>query len=156
MPARIAATSRTPCSPSTRTGPGQAHPDHTAAGRAALDAYMPSKMELYHPEHLVNGVKVADVKRFFFFGGSERKGEIVIDIAPTWEIKGAATKCHASQFGRGRGFEMAGRVEPRDRALSVSWSMPIFQHDHGVVGDERRKTSGTHPSSAVALSSCAA
>ena len=31
---------------------GQAHPDHTAAGRAAVDAYMPSKMELYHPEQL--------------------------------------------------------------------------------------------------------
>ena len=51
---------------------GQAHPDHTAAGRAAVDAYMPSKMELYHPEQLVDGVKVADVKRFFFFGGSDR------------------------------------------------------------------------------------
>jgi LmbE family N-acetylglucosaminyl deacetylase len=80
---------------------GQAHPDHTAAGRAALDAYMPSKMELYHPEQLVDGVKVADVKRFFFFGGSDRKGEIVIDIAPAWVLKGSATKRHASQFGQG-------------------------------------------------------
>jgi len=51
---------------------GQAHPDHTAAGRAAVEAYMPSKMELYHPEQLEDGVKVADVKRFFFFGGSNR------------------------------------------------------------------------------------
>ena len=60
---------------------GQAHPDHIAAGRAAVDAYMPSKMELYHPEQLVDGVKVADVKRFFFFGGSNRAGEITIDIS---------------------------------------------------------------------------
>ena len=80
---------------------GQANPDHTAAGRAALDAYMPSKMELYHLEQLVDGVKVADVKRFFFFGGSDRKGEIVIDIAPAWELKGRATKRHTSQFGQG-------------------------------------------------------
>jgi LmbE family N-acetylglucosaminyl deacetylase len=80
---------------------GQAHPDHTAAGRAALDAYMPSKMELYHPEQLVEGVKVADIKRVFFLGGSSRDGEIVIDIAPVWELKGAATKCHRSQFGQG-------------------------------------------------------
>lgn len=79
---------------------GQAHPDHTAAGRAAVDAYMPSKMELYHPEQLVDGVKVADVKRFFFFGGSNREGEITIDISTVWEKKLAATRCHASQFGQ--------------------------------------------------------
>jgi LmbE family N-acetylglucosaminyl deacetylase len=79
--------------------PGQAHPDHTAAGRAAVDAYIPSRMELYHPEQLGNGAKVADVKRFFFFGGSNREGEITVDIAPVWEKKLAATRCHVSQFG---------------------------------------------------------
>ena len=84
---------------------GQAHPDHIAAGRAAVDAYMPSKMELYHPEQLVAGVKlagdrVADVKRFFFFGGSNRAGEITIDISSAWDRKIAATRCHLSQFGQ--------------------------------------------------------
>jgi LmbE family N-acetylglucosaminyl deacetylase len=79
---------------------GQAHPDHAAAGRAAVDAYMPSKMELYRPEQLVNGVRVADVKRFFFFGGSNREGEITVDISQTWGLKLAATRCHVSQFGQ--------------------------------------------------------
>jgi LmbE family N-acetylglucosaminyl deacetylase len=79
---------------------GQAHPDHTAAGRAAVDAYMPSKMELYHPEQLAAGVKVADVKRFFFFGGSNREGEITVDISAAWERKLAAARCHVSQFGQ--------------------------------------------------------
>ncbi len=79
---------------------GQAHPDHTAAGRAAVDAYMPSKMELYHPEQLVDGGKVADVKRFFFFGGSNREGEITVDISAAWPQKLAATRCHVSQFGQ--------------------------------------------------------
>jgi LmbE family N-acetylglucosaminyl deacetylase len=79
---------------------GQAHPDHLAAGRAAVDAYMPSKMELYHPEQLGHGVKVADVKRFFFFGGSNREGEITIDISSAWDRKIAATRCHRSQFGQ--------------------------------------------------------
>jgi LmbE family N-acetylglucosaminyl deacetylase len=79
---------------------GQAHPDHTAAGRAAVDAYMPSKMELYQPEQLAAGVRVADVKRFFFFGGSNREGEITVDISPAWEAKVAATRCHISQFGQ--------------------------------------------------------
>jgi LmbE family N-acetylglucosaminyl deacetylase len=80
--------------------PGQAHPDHTAAGRAAVDAYMPSKMELYHPEQLVDGIQVADVKRFFFFGGSNREGEITVDISSVWDQKVAATRCHVSQFGQ--------------------------------------------------------
>lgn len=79
---------------------GQAHPDHTAAGRAAVDAYMPSKMELYHSEQLVDGVKVADVKRFFFFGGSNREGEITVNISAAWAKKLAATRCHVSQFGQ--------------------------------------------------------
>lgn len=79
---------------------GQAHPDHTAAGRSAVDAYMPSKMELYHPEQLADGVKVADVKRFFFFGGSNREGEITVDISAAWPKKLAATRCHVSQFGQ--------------------------------------------------------
>jgi hypothetical protein len=57
-------------------------------------------MELYHPEQLVEGVKVADVKRFFFFGGSNRADEITIDISAAWERKLAATRCHASQFGQ--------------------------------------------------------
>ncbi len=79
---------------------GQAHPDHTAAGRAAVDAYMPSKMELYHPEQLTDEVKVADVKRFFFFGGSERANAITVDITGAWERKVKATRCHVSQFGQ--------------------------------------------------------
>jgi LmbE family N-acetylglucosaminyl deacetylase len=57
-------------------------------------------MELYHPEQLVDGVKVADVKRFFFFGGSNREGEITIDISSAWDRKIAATRCHLSQFGQ--------------------------------------------------------
>jgi LmbE family N-acetylglucosaminyl deacetylase len=78
---------------------GQAHPDHTASGRAAVDAYMPSKMELYHPEQLVDGVTVADVKRIYFFGGSDRAGQITIDISSTWDTKIEATRRHVSQFG---------------------------------------------------------
>src|SRR5438874_4791594 len=31
---------------------GQIHADHRAAGRAAVDALMPSRMEFYHPEQL--------------------------------------------------------------------------------------------------------
>ena len=103
---------------------GQAHPDHIAAGRAAVDAYMPSKMELYHPEQLVDGVKVADVKRFFFFGGSNRAGEITIDISAAWEKKLAATRCHVSQFGqKEEALEWLARGTTR-RGSAAGWSTP--------------------------------
>ena len=51
-------------------------------------------------QQLVDGVQIADVKRFFLFGGSDRGEEIVIDIAAVWERKLAATRCHVSQFGQ--------------------------------------------------------
>jgi LmbE family N-acetylglucosaminyl deacetylase len=47
---------------------GQIHPDHLAAGQAALDAYMPSKMPLYHPEQLIEGqIDVGRLQRIFVF-----------------------------------------------------------------------------------------
>ena len=70
----IVAGSPTRFLPSTRPGAGRRIPTTSRPARAAVDAYMPSKMELYHPEQLGNGVRVADVKRFFFFGGSNRRG----------------------------------------------------------------------------------
>ena len=77
--------------------PGQAHPDHAAAGRAALDAYMPSKMPLYHPEQLRDGVAVAQIKHVFLFGGTTRE-DFVVDVTPYWDRKVQATLRHRSQF----------------------------------------------------------
>jgi LmbE family N-acetylglucosaminyl deacetylase len=57
-------------------------------------------MELYHPEQLTEDAQVADVKRFFFFGGSERANAITVDITPAWERKVKATRRHVSQFGQ--------------------------------------------------------
>lgn len=76
---------------------GQAHPDHTAAGRAAIDAYMPSKMPLYHPEQLHGGVRVADIKQVYLFGGSGGQ-ETLVDVTAYWERKRQACLLHQSQF----------------------------------------------------------
>lgn len=79
--------------------PGQAHPDHTATGRAAIDAYMPSKMPLYRPEQLTNGASVAQIKQVYLFGGSAT-ADIVVDVTPYWERKLRATFLHTSQFAQ--------------------------------------------------------
>ena len=98
---------------------GQAHPDHIAAGRAAVDAYMPSKMELYHPEQLVDGVKVA---------APCRRCQTVL-LLRRQQPRGRNHDRHLVSVGQedrshtvspqpirpeGRGAGMAGRVEPRD------------------------------------------
>ena len=94
---------------------GQAHPDHIAAGRAAVDAYMPSKMELYHPEQLVDGVKVADVKRFFFFGGSNRGARSRSTSHQRWDREDRSHTVSPQPIRpERRGAAMARRVEPRD------------------------------------------
>ena len=80
---------------------GQAHPDHIAAGRAAVDAYMPSKMELYHPEQLVEGVKVADVSNgSSSSAAATARARSRSTSRQRWETKIAATRCHLSQFGQ--------------------------------------------------------
>lgn len=76
----------------------QIHPDHTAVGRAALDAFMPSKMRLYKPEQLLES-KVADIKRAFLFGPAN-PGTFV-DVTDVYDKKVASAVTHKSQFPEG-------------------------------------------------------
>ncbi len=81
---------------------GQIHPDHRAAGQAALDAYMPSKMPLYRPEQLAEaGADLGCLARVFLFA-TDRDPDIVIDITAVYDRKEAACLAHQSQFPRGR------------------------------------------------------
>jgi LmbE family N-acetylglucosaminyl deacetylase len=78
--------------------PGQVHPDHRAAGQAAIDAYMPSKMPLYHPEHLMEPeLDLGRLERIFLFS-TDRAPDIYVDITTTHARKIAACVAHKSQF----------------------------------------------------------
>ncbi len=80
---------------------GQIHPDHRAAGQAALDAYMPSKMPLYRPEQLREpGAGLGCLKRVFLFS-TAREPDIAIDVTPVYDTKLAACMAHRSQFPKG-------------------------------------------------------
>jgi LmbE family N-acetylglucosaminyl deacetylase len=80
---------------------GQIHPDHRAAGQAALDAYMPSKMPLYHPEHLMEaGMDLGRIERVFLFS-TDRAPDIYVDISAVQPRKIAACLAHKSQFTQG-------------------------------------------------------
>jgi LmbE family N-acetylglucosaminyl deacetylase len=80
---------------------GQIHPDHRAAGQAALDAYMPSRMPLYRPEQLNEpGAGLGRLERIFFFS-TDRQPDIFIDVTDTYPVKLAASVAHHSQFPGG-------------------------------------------------------
>jgi LmbE family N-acetylglucosaminyl deacetylase len=81
--------------------PGQIHPDHRAAGQAALDAYMPAKMPLYHPEQLADpNAELAKLARVFLFS-TDRQPDIYIDTTAAQPRKIAACVAHRSQFPKG-------------------------------------------------------
>jgi LmbE family N-acetylglucosaminyl deacetylase len=81
--------------------PGQIHPDHRAAGQAALDAYMPSRMPLYRPEQLSESVAgLAKLERIFLFS-TDRNPDIYVDTTAAQPSKILACLAHRSQFARG-------------------------------------------------------
>ena len=81
---------------------GQMHPDHRAAGQAALDAYMPAKMPLYRPEQLqLPGADLSRIQRIFLFA-TDRDPEIYVDITEVYDRKTAACMAHHCQFPKGK------------------------------------------------------
>lgn len=80
---------------------GQIHPDHRAAGQAALDAYMPSKMPLYQPAQLnEKGTGLGCLERIFVFS-TDRNPDVVVDVTAVYPQKIAASLAHKSQFPEG-------------------------------------------------------
>lgn len=81
--------------------PGQIHPDHRAAGLAALDAFMPSKMPLYYPEQLNEpGAGLGRLEQVFLFA-TDREPNVFVDVTAVYETKLAACMLHHSQFPKG-------------------------------------------------------
>jgi LmbE family N-acetylglucosaminyl deacetylase len=98
--------------------PGQIHPDHRAAGQAALDAYMPSKMPLYRPEQLREpGAALCKLQRVFLFS-TERDLDVCVDVTGVYPGKLLSCMAHTSQFPKGEESlkwlkEMDGRAGQR-------------------------------------------
>lgn len=74
------------------------HPDHRAAGQAALDAVFPAaEMSLLYPDLAAEGLLGHKVD-YVFVTFSER-ANYYVDITDTMELKIEALKKHASQLG---------------------------------------------------------
>jgi len=89
------------CSDPTRRYHGDgyiSHPDHRAAGDAALDAVFPSAGTRYiFPELLAEGLEPHNVKEIYLHGADAPN--TWIDITDTIDLKIQALKKHASQVG---------------------------------------------------------
>ena len=80
---------------------GQIHPDHRAAGQAALDAFMPSKMPLYHPEQFEDPrAEPGAVERLLLFS-TDREPDVYMDVTAIYHTKLEACMAHISQFPDG-------------------------------------------------------
>lgn len=79
--------------------PDELHPDHRAAGRAAIDAITPSRMPLYRPEHLAKCVRLGNIRNVFLFYPERASTiDVIVDISNEYRIKEEALLAHASQF----------------------------------------------------------
>ena len=108
---------------------GQIHPDHRAAGQVALDAYMPSKMPLYHPEQLnEHGAELSKLSRVFVFA-TDRDPDIFVDVTAVYPTKIAATLAHRSQFPEGeQNLEwMKERDKLPGQTIGVTYAEPFKQ-----------------------------
>ena len=83
---------------------GASHPDHLAAGEAAVCAVYPDARNPFaHPELLEEGLEPHTVGEIWLMAapGANR----VVDVTDTFDRKVAALLCHRSQVGDGAGIE---------------------------------------------------
>lgn len=74
------------------------HPDHRAAGDAAVDAMFPSARDrLTFPELLADGLEPHKVSQLWL--GSPTEADTWVDIEEVLELKKQALLCHPSQLG---------------------------------------------------------
>jgi LmbE family N-acetylglucosaminyl deacetylase len=82
--------------------PYQLHPDHRAAGLAALDAVLAAGNPHYFPHQLVNGLSPHQVAEVYLYGAAAP--DTWVDIAATFAQKMTAIEAHHSQVGHLRGL----------------------------------------------------
>jgi len=83
---------------------GASHPDHLAAGEAAVcAAYPDARNPFAHPELLEEGLEPYSVAEIFLMAAPDTNR--VVDVTDTFDRKMAALLCHRSQVGDAVGLD---------------------------------------------------
>lgn len=109
---------------------GASHPDHRAAGEAALAAVYPDARNPFaHPELLADeGLDAWSVRELWLMAAPEERVNHVVDTTDTVERKLAALRAHVSQTGH------MTDLEQRIRSLGGVWARR-FGLPEGHVGE---------------------
>jgi LmbE family N-acetylglucosaminyl deacetylase len=106
------------------------HPDHRAAGDAALDAVFPSACTRYiFPELLAEGLEPHEVREVLIRGSLSPN--FWVDISDTIELKIAALREHESQVSRSKGWEE--RVRARSQQAAAGQDMAYAESFRRIV-----------------------
>ena len=81
----------------------QIHPDHRAAGQAALDAIIAARERLIFPEQLVDGLMPCRPKAAFLFW--TENADFYVDVSSTIDKRIAALRHHESQISHRNDLE---------------------------------------------------
>ncbi len=105
------------------------HPDHRAAGQAALDAVFPAAGNAaYFPELLAEGYQPHMPKEVWC--SHTNQPNVTLDITDTWSVKFEALLCHRSQIGDPEKF--ATRMKSRHTEDSTEEN-PRFEEKFRVI-----------------------
>lgn len=100
---------------------GASHPDHLAAGEAAVCAVYPDARNPFaHPELLEEGLEPHTVPELWLM--ASRQADRFVDVTDTVEQKLAALHCHASQLPDAGAME--GRVRGWMAATAAAGGLP--------------------------------
>lgn len=103
---------------------GASHPDHRAAGEAALAAVYPDARNPFaHPELLAQeGLEAWTVPQLWVMAAPDERQDHAVDITDTFERKVAALRAHASQTAHMADLE--GRLREMGEATAQRFGLP--------------------------------
>ncbi len=103
---------------------GASHPDHRAAGEAALAAVYPDARNPFaHPELLADeGLEPWSVRELWLMAAPDERVNFSVDITATVEDKIAALRAHVSQTAHVAGLE--DRIRELSMAIAQHFGLP--------------------------------
>lgn len=103
---------------------GASHPDHRAAGEAAIAAVYPDARNPFaHPELLAEeGLDAWTVRELWIMAAPEERVDHAVDITTTFDDKIAALRAHVSQTGHMDDLE--GRIRTWSTGLARRFGLP--------------------------------